>query len=83
MADPRRDAQPRCSGSGSSDAADDESRMKVYESFYGIQRCCSGFVAMYFEWPNVAAAASISDDSHLAGPSAVPATEDDSGLDVH
>ena len=65
------------------DAADDDSRMKVYESLYGIQRCCSGFVAMYFEWPNGAAAASISDDSHLAGPSAVPSTEDDSGLDVH
>ena len=65
------------------DAADEDSRMKVYESLYGIQRCCSGFVAMYFEWPNGAAAASISDDSNLAGASVVPATEDDSGLDVH
>ena len=65
------------------DVPDEESRIKVYESLYGIGRCARGFVAMYFEWPDGAAAASISDDSHLAGPSAVPATEDDSGFDVH
>ena len=59
------------------DVPDDRSRIKVYESLYGFERCARGFVAMYFEWPNGAAAASISDDS------AVPATEDDSGLDVH
>ena len=40
-------------------------------------------MALYFEWPDGAAAASISDDSHLAGPSAEPATEYDSGLDAN
>ena len=62
---------------------DDRSRIKVYESLYGVERCARGFVAMHFEWPNEAAAASISDDSHLAGPYAEPATEYDSGLDVN
>ena len=53
------------------DVPDDRSRIKVYESLYGFDRCARGFVAMYFEWPNGVAAASISDD-----------TEYDSGLDI-
>ena len=52
-------------------------------------------MAMRLEWPNEASAPGTAEggfnqeqdsgdhDSHLAGPSAVPATEDDSGLDVH
>ena len=65
------------------DVPDDRSRIKVYESLYGFERCARGFVAMYFEWPDGAAAASIGGDSHPAGPSAEPATEYDSGLDVN
>ena len=64
------------------DVPDDRSRMKVYESLYGVERCACGFVAMYFEWPDGAAAASISDASHLAGVSAEPATKCESGSDV-
>ena len=64
------------------DVPDDRSRIKVYESLYGFERCARGFVAMYFEWPNGAAAASISDHSHLAGVSAEPATKCNSGSDV-
>ena len=65
------------------DEPDVASRLNVYEDLYGYERCRRGFVAMRFEWPDGAAAASISDDSLPAGPSAEPATEYDSGLDVN
>ena len=64
------------------DVPDRSSRIRAYEDMYGL-RCGGGFAAMRFQWPNEAAATSISDDSHLAGPSAEPAMEYDSGLDVN
>ena len=53
---------------------DQTDRVQVYRDLYGDLGCGRGFVAMRLEWPNGAAAASISDDSHLAGSSAEPTT---------